>query len=68
MRTVTPKKDLIILFLIIGMVVFLHENVSADNCLDVWSSDNSRNMVENPGFEEDTTLDNWKDPDRKSVV
>ena len=62
MRTVTPKKDLIILFLIIGMVVFLHENVSADNCLDVWSSDNSRNMVENPGFEEDTTLDNWKDP------
>ena len=62
MRTVTPKKNLIILFFIIGMVVFLHENVSAGNCLDAWSSDNSRNMVENPGFEEDTTLDNWKDP------
>ncbi len=50
--------------IILGIFVFVvftfvYGNVSAENCLETWIEDNARNLINNPGFEEQPDFNGW---------
>ncbi len=53
------RKNLILSFFIFGMFTVLNRNVLAENCLNTWHPDNSRNMLANLGFEDTPDFDGW---------
>ncbi len=58
MRAQTYQKIIAGILILIALI-FVNGNVSAENCLETWMEDNPRNMVANPGFEEEPDFVNW---------
>ncbi len=70
MEQVSFRKILILSFLLISMMILWYGNASAENCfdIDIPATVNSRNIVDNAGFENSTSDDQWVNPDDPAGV